>query len=87
MKIFLADQGEWITDLIRRQKELYGTYVAAESGDQDDPDAVLEENQDNAVMDEVLENPNGPVVENQNQVNEADHLDEDIRESNDLDYD
>ena len=87
MKIFLADRGEWITVLLRHQNELYGTYVAAESGDQDDPDAVLEENQDNGVMDEVLENPNGPVVENQNQVNEADHLDEDIKESNDLDYD
>ena len=87
MKVFLADQGEWITDLLKRQNELYGTYVAAKSGDQEDLDAALEEYQDNTVMDEVLEIPNGPVVDSQNQVNEADHSDEDIQEPNDLDYD
>ena len=38
-------------------------------------------------MDEVLEIPNGPVVDRQNQVNDADHSDEDIQEPNDLDYD
>ena len=63
MKMFLTYQGEWITDLLRLQNELYETYVAAELGAQEGPDPVLEENQDNAVIAEVLENPNGPVVD------------------------